>query len=46
MDFGHISNRHITRLHRHKFLVGFKVIVLRKHSCTHKLFLENGYEVK
>ena len=26
--------------------MGFKVIVHRKHSCTHKLFLENGHEVK
>ena len=26
--------------------MGFKVIVLRKHSCTYKLFLEDGYKVK
>ena len=41
-----IGYGHITWLHRNKFLVGFKVIVLRKHSCTYKLFLEDSYEVK
>ena len=37
---------HITWLHRYKFLVSFKIIILRKNSCTHQLFLQDGYEVK
>ena len=41
-----VSNRHITWLHRYKFLVGLEVIIFRKNSCTHQLFLQDGHEVK
>lgn len=41
-----VGYRHVARLHGHEFLVGFKVVVLRKHSCTHQLFLQDGHEVE
>lgn len=41
-----IGYRDIARLHGNKFLVGFKVIVFGKYSCTNQFFLEDGYEVK
>ena len=41
-----IGYGHITWLHRNKFLVGFKVIVLGEHAGTDQLFLQDGHEVK
>ena len=41
-----IGHGHVARLHGHEFLVGFKVVVLRKHSCTYKFFLQDGHEVE
>ena len=41
-----VSNRHVTRLHWYKFLVGIEVIIFRKNSCTHQLFLQDGHKVK
>jgi hypothetical protein len=41
-----VGHGHVARLHGHEFLVGIEVVILRKHSCTYKLFLQDGYEVK
>lgn len=41
-----VGHGHVAGLHGHKFLVGFKVIVLREHTGTHQLFLQDGHEVK
>ena len=41
-----VGHGHVTWLHRNKFLVGFKVIVLGEHTGTHQLFLQDGYEVE
>ena len=35
-----ISNRHITRLHRHQFLMTVKIIIFRKNSRTNQLLLQ------
>ena len=37
---------HISWLHWYKFFVGIEVIIFRKNSCTHQLFLQDGHEVK
>ena len=41
-----VSNRHVTWLHGHEFLVGLEVVVLGKHAGTDQLFLQDGYEVE
>lgn len=41
-----VGHGHIAGLHGHELLVSFKIIILRKNSCTHQLFLQDGYEVK
>lgn len=38
--------RHVTGLHRHKFLMRLEIIVCRQHAGTHQLFLKYGYEVE
>lgn len=41
-----ISHGHITWLHRYELLMGFKIIMLGKNSCTDQLFLEDGNKVE
>lgn len=41
-----VGHGHVTGLHRYKFLVGFKVVVLGQHAGTDQLFLQDGHEVE
>lgn len=41
-----VGHGHVAGLHGHKFFVSFKIIILRKNTCTYKLFLKDGYEVE
>ena len=41
-----ISHWYIAGLHRYKFLVGFKVIIIWQYTSTNQFFLEDGNEVK
>ena len=36
-----VCSRHIPGLHRYKLLVGFEIVVFRKHVCTNKFLLQD-----
>lgn len=41
-----ISDRHIPRLHRNQLLMGIKIIILRQHSCTDQLLLQDVHKLQ
>ena len=41
-----IRHRYITCLHRHQFLMGFKIIIGRKHLGCNKFLLQDNNEIE